>query len=41
MSPLVRPTNWRSCCSLAQEIFDLVAAVIRVLATQVKLCGSM
>jgi hypothetical protein len=38
--PMVSTTNWRSCCSSAGVICELVAAVMRVLATQVRLCGS-
>ena len=38
--PMLSTTNWRSCCSSVEVICDLVAAVIRVLATQVRFCGS-
>lgn len=38
--PMLSTTNWRSCCSSVEVICDLVAAVTRVLATQVRFCGS-
>jgi len=37
---MVNTTNWRSCCSSAGLITESVAAVMRVLAMQVRCCGS-